>query len=93
MLSSARINRSTSSGGKTASGPCGVTSVNGDSYRRFASMTPCSVRWFTTGAPEEPERTYSPVKCIGIRKHAIMGNPDPDHISTSYVERQNSRCG
>jgi IS1 family transposase len=41
------------------------------------------------GAPEESERTYSPVKCIGIRKHAIMGNPDPDHISTSYVERQN----
>jgi IS1 family transposase len=41
------------------------------------------------GAPEEPERTYSPVKCIGCRKHALMGNPDPDHISTSMVERQN----
>ncbi len=41
------------------------------------------------GQAEEPERTYSPVKCIGARKHAIMGSPDPDHISTSYVERQN----
>jgi IS1 family transposase len=32
---------------------------------------------------------YSPPKCIGAVKNAIMGNPDPDHISTSYVERQN----
>jgi len=41
------------------------------------------------GAAEETERTYSPMKCIGCRKTAIMGNPDPKHISTSYVERQN----
>ncbi len=32
---------------------------------------------------------YSPAVCIGcIRKHMI-GNPDPAHINTSYVERQN----
>jgi IS1 family transposase len=41
------------------------------------------------GAPEEPEKTYSPMKCIGCRKTAITGHPDPKHISTSYVERQN----
>jgi len=41
------------------------------------------------GAPQEPDKTYSPAKCIGTRKHAIMGSPDPRHISTSYVERQN----
>ena len=32
---------------------------------------------------------YSPAECIGARKTPIEGNPDPDHISTSYAERQN----
>ena len=41
------------------------------------------------GAPQDPDTTYSPAKCIGCRKSAILGNPDPKHISTSYVERQN----
>jgi hypothetical protein len=39
--------------------------------------------------PKTPERRYSPAVCIGAEKKAITGNPDPDHISTSYVERQN----
>jgi IS1 family transposase len=41
--------------------------------------------------PAEPEaaRRYSPSKCIGTRKREVTGNPDPRHISTSYVERQN----
>jgi IS1 family transposase len=37
----------------------------------------------------EAERRYSPEICIGAKKRTIMGNPDPAHISTSYVERQN----
>jgi IS1 family transposase len=32
---------------------------------------------------------YSPAECIGARKTPIEGNPDPKHISTSYVERAN----
>ena len=32
---------------------------------------------------------YSPAVCTGISKATVRGNPDPDHISTSYVERQN----
>lgn len=32
---------------------------------------------------------YSPPKCIGAVKEAIMGNPDPQHVNTSFVERQN----
>ncbi len=36
-----------------------------------------------------PDRRYSPPVCIGAEKTAVMGNPDPKHISTSYVERQN----
>jgi len=32
---------------------------------------------------------YSPPECISCRPQAITGNPDPRHISTSMVERQN----
>jgi IS1 family transposase len=41
------------------------------------------------GASEETEKRYSPAKCIGCDMKVVMGNPDPQHISTSYVERQN----
>ena len=42
-----------------------------------------------TYGPEPDEQRYSPGKCNGAEKHPIQGNPDPDHISTSFVERQN----
>lgn len=32
---------------------------------------------------------YSPPECIGAAKRRIRGRPDIDHVSTSYVERQN----
>ena len=32
---------------------------------------------------------YSPAECIGCERHAVPGYPDPDHISTSYIERAN----
>src|SRR5262245_51944185 len=35
------------------------------------------------------ETRYSPPKCLGARPTAITGNPDENHISTSYVERSN----
>lgn len=42
------------------------------------------------GAPSEEEiRRYSPAKCIGCDMKVVLGNPDPQHVSTSYVERQN----
>ena len=42
------------------------------------------------GLPQEgTQHRYSPTECIGARRQAILGNPDPDHISTSYVERHN----
>ena len=40
-------------------------------------------------AQDGPETRYSPAKCNGTKKKTIMGHPDPEHISTSYVERQN----
>jgi IS1 family transposase len=42
------------------------------------------------GAPQEtPETRYSPAICMGARKAIISGSPDHNHVSTSYVERQN----
>ena len=35
------------------------------------------------------EARYSPAKCLGARPRVIVGDPDPAHINTSYVERQN----
>ncbi len=32
---------------------------------------------------------YSPAECTGARKERIEGNPDFEHVSTSYVERSN----
>jgi len=36
-----------------------------------------------------PAGRYSPADCVGIRKTRVEGRPDPAHISTSYVERNN----
>jgi IS1 family transposase len=41
------------------------------------------------GASGENETRYSPAKCLGAIPQDVTGNPDPKHISTSYVERQN----
>jgi len=41
------------------------------------------------GATLENETRYSPAKCIGCDMKVVSGNPDPKHISTSFVERQN----
>jgi IS1 family transposase len=40
-------------------------------------------------ATESSKGRYSPAECTGCCKHRIEGNPDPKHISTSFVERQN----
>ena len=32
---------------------------------------------------------YSPGECIGTQTAVLQGNPNPKHISTSFVERQN----
>jgi hypothetical protein len=35
------------------------------------------------------ESRHSPATCIGCRTATISGHPDPKHVSTSFVERQN----
>jgi IS1 family transposase len=41
------------------------------------------------GPAPEAEKRYSPPECIGCETRVVEGNPDPKHISTSYIERQN----
>ncbi len=41
------------------------------------------------GAIEDAETRYSPGVCCGTRRKKISGDPDRDHVSTSYAERQN----
>lgn len=41
------------------------------------------------GASPEKEVRYSPGECCGAVKNPVCGNPDAEHVSTSFVERQN----
>jgi IS1 family transposase len=41
------------------------------------------------GEAPEGQRRYSPAICTGAHKHRIEGKPDHQHVSTSFVERQN----
>lgn len=46
------------------------------------------VKHYGTDQTQPPGR-YSPPICTGATKKTIFGSPDPEHISTSYVERSN----
>ena len=46
------------------------------------------IKEYTSPTPEE-QRRYSPPTCKVTDIHILNGDPDPDLISTSYVERQN----
>jgi IS1 family transposase len=39
--------------------------------------------------PDGDQRRYSPPSVRGVISEVITGNPNPRHVSTSYVERQN----
>lgn len=41
------------------------------------------------GETPEGQKRYSPAGLVSATPKVISGNPDPAHISTSYVERQN----
>lgn len=47
------------------------------------------VKVFGFDESQEPERKYSPLVVKEMRRTPVYGAPDPDHISTSFVERQN----
>jgi hypothetical protein len=41
------------------------------------------------GPTLEGQRRYSPPECIAVNCQTIEGKPDHQHVSTSFVERQN----
>jgi IS1 family transposase len=41
------------------------------------------------GNGPEAQKRYSPAQCLGTRRVEVIGEPEPEYISTSYVERQN----
>jgi IS1 family transposase len=41
------------------------------------------------GADPQAEKRYSPAVCLGCDTKIIAGDPDPKHIGTSHIERQN----
>jgi IS1 family transposase len=47
------------------------------------------VKLYGNDGGTSPERKYSPGECCGTIKGTVSGSPDPKHVSTSYVERQN----
>jgi len=57
--------------------------------RAFAGFVDYSILQKIYGKPSENETRYSPAQCIGVEERRISGNPDPKHVSTSYIERQN----
>jgi IS1 family transposase len=47
------------------------------------------IKLYGEPAGSDQERRYSSGECCGTTKAVVCGNPDPAHISTSFVERQN----
>jgi hypothetical protein len=41
------------------------------------------------GNDPEGQKRYSPAQCLGTKRVQIIGEPEPEFVSTSYVERQN----
>jgi hypothetical protein len=39
--------------------------------------------------PANAKGRYSPAYCTGAKKVKVSGHPDAEHVSTSFVERQN----
>ena len=47
------------------------------------------IKIYGTDKTPESEKRYSPAICAGTETRVVTGDPDMDHVSTSYVERQN----
>jgi hypothetical protein len=58
---------------------------------QFENLRAHRLRPTREGVREAPEgqRRYSPAVWTGAHKHRVEGHPDPKHVSTSFVERQN----
>lgn len=48
-----------------------------------------AVKVFGFDESQEPDPKYSPAVATEMRRNRVLGAPDPIHISTTYIERQN----
>lgn len=55
----------------------------------FADQIDYAILHKIYGAENTGESRYSPARFIATEKVEVIGTPDPKHISTSFVERQN----
>jgi hypothetical protein len=46
------------------------------------------VKEYTSPSTEE-QRRYSPAKLVSVYKEAVNGQPNPEFVCTSYIERSN----
>lgn len=67
-----------------------------DGFTRYLGSTERAFGWngvdyaqLVNYYASEGSGRYSPPVCVGAEKQWVMGDPDMDHVSTSYVERQN----
>jgi hypothetical protein len=58
-------------------------------YEAFSSEVDYGQLVKVYGTPRDGAVRYSPSQMISTQKETITGNPDPRHISTSFVERSN----
>lgn len=58
-------------------------------YEAFGSEIDYAQLIKVYGAENPGAGRYSPPKCNGAKKKHVIGCPDPQHICTSHVERQN----
>jgi hypothetical protein len=71
-----------------------LTSDGWDAYRTavnraFGAQVDYAMLIKQYATPREGHARYSPPVCVAARPEPVTGNPDPDHISTSYSERLN----
>lgn len=60
-----------------------------DAFNGFVDYAMLVKSYGDSDGPASPKGRYSPAECTGAKKVWIQGMPDVDHVSTSYVERQN----
>jgi len=76
----------------------GRTQLTTDGHHMYLYTVPSAFGWHQAdyaqlvkiyGQGPDGQRRYSPPECIGTDKREIMGDPDPEKVCTSHVERQN----
>jgi IS1 family transposase len=47
------------------------------------------IKLYGNDGTNDNEKRYSPAECTGTIKNTVIGEPDPDYVCTSHIERQN----